>query len=64
MPEPGPPASPSSVQVAFDRAAATILGSMVALIAALSFLLVEVSVGDDPGQIPVASSGSEARDTR
>jgi hypothetical protein len=63
MPEPEPAAAPPSVQVAFDRAAATILGSMVALIAALSFVLVEVSVGDDPGQVPVASSRSEASDT-
>ncbi len=43
---------------AFDRAAATILGSMITLIAALSFVLVQVSVGDDPDQVPVAASAA------
>ncbi len=41
---------------AFDRAAATILGSMITLIAALSFALVQASVGNDGEQVPVAAS--------
>ncbi|HET8625161.1 MAG TPA: hypothetical protein VFM14_16490 [Gemmatimonadales bacterium] len=69
MSEPTPSAVPASAagptpaNAAFDRAAATILGSMVTLIAALSFLLVEVSVGNDPGQVPVAAAQAESRDT-
>jgi hypothetical protein len=34
---------------------------MVTLIAALSLLLVEVSVGDDPEQVPVAASAAASR---
>jgi hypothetical protein len=59
MPEPA--SGPVPAYRAFDRAAATILGSMVTLIAALSFLLVEVSVGDDPEQVPVAASAAASR---
>jgi hypothetical protein len=40
----------------FDRAAAAILGSMLALIAALSFVLMEASMQSNPEQVPVAAS--------
>lgn len=45
---------------AFDRAAATILGTMITLIAGLSFVLVEMSVGAYPDQLPVAATVAEA----
>jgi hypothetical protein len=61
MPGSAPTPAPTPAHKAFDRAAATILGSMVTLIAALSFVLVEVSVGDDPHQVPVASSRAGER---
>jgi len=44
---------------AFDRTAATILGSMITLIAALSFVLVEISVKSDPDRLPMATSVAE-----
>lgn len=50
MPDTGP------AHAAFDRAAATILGSMITLIAALSFALVQASIGDSGEQVPVAAS--------
>jgi hypothetical protein len=46
----------SPTRIAFDRAAATILGSMITLIAALSFALMQASVGQDPEDVPVAAS--------
>ncbi|MGH7630513.1 MAG: hypothetical protein ACREOF_14255 [Gemmatimonadales bacterium] len=48
---------------AFDRAAATILGSMITLIAALSFVLVQASVGNDGDRVPVAASVPSAPGT-
>jgi hypothetical protein len=39
----------------FDRAAATILGSMITLIVALSFVLLELSVRSDRGHVPMAA---------
>jgi hypothetical protein len=47
-----------SDHAAFDRAAATILGGMITLIAVLGFVLVETSVGSSPDQRPVAASAS------
>ena len=41
---------------AFDRAAATILGSMITLIAVLSFVLLETSVESYPEHVPMAAS--------
>jgi hypothetical protein len=40
----------------FDRAAVTILGSMVTLIAVLSLVLMEASMQSSPEQVPVAAS--------
>ncbi len=47
----------------FDRAAATILGSMITLIVALGFVLLELSVGSDGERLPMASV-AEASGTR
>jgi hypothetical protein len=48
--------TPTADHAAFDRAAATILGAMISLIAGLSFVLVETSVKAFPDQLPVASA--------
>jgi hypothetical protein len=48
--------TPTADHAAFDRAAATILGAMITLIAGLSFVLVETSVKAFPDQLPVASA--------
>ena len=47
----------------FDRAAATILGSMITLIAVLSFVLLETSVESNPEHVPMAASVAEAPGT-
>ena len=57
MPDPAPSLA------AFDRAAATILGGMITLIAALSFALIEVSVRTNPDHVPVAASVANAPGT-
>ncbi len=54
----------SPTHAAFDRAAATILGSMITLIAALSFALVQASVADDSEDVPVAASVAGVPRTR
>ena len=48
--------TPTANHAAFDRAAATILGAMITLIAGLSFVLVETSIEAFPDQLPVASA--------
>jgi hypothetical protein len=48
--------TPTADHAAFDRAAATILGAMITLIAGLSFVLVETSIDAFPDQRPVASA--------
>jgi hypothetical protein len=48
--------APTADHAAFDRAAATILGAMIVLIAGLSFVLVETSIDSFPEQLPVASA--------
>ena len=50
--------TPTADHAAFDRAAATILGAMITLIAGLSFVLVETSIDAFPDQLPVASATS------
>ena len=50
----GPATPPQAAR--FDRAAATILGAMITLIAALSFVLVETSIGGGVHFPPVATS--------
>ena len=48
--------TPTAEHAAFDRAAATILGAMIVLIAGLSLVLVETSIESFPDQLPVASA--------
>ena len=48
--------TPTAEHAAFDRAAATILGAMIVLIAGLSFVLVETSIDSFPDQLPVAAA--------
>jgi hypothetical protein len=45
----------------FDRTAATILGSMISLIAALSFVLLETSVTSEDPHVPMAASAPKPR---
>jgi hypothetical protein len=52
-------ASAAPEHAAFDRAAATILGTMITLIAGLSLVLVDMSVGAYPEQLPVAATVAE-----
>ncbi len=54
----------SPTHTAFDRAAATILGGMITLIAALSFVLVQASVEHDDERMPVAASVAGVSGTR
>jgi hypothetical protein len=53
----------ASTHAGFDRAAATILGSMITLIVALGFVLLEVSVESNGERLPMASV-AEASGTR
>jgi hypothetical protein len=46
-------------RAAFDRTAATILGSMITLIAALTVVLVEISVESKAEHLPVAAWAPE-----
>ena len=55
--------APAPAHAAFDRAAATILGSMITLIAVLSFVLLEASVESNPEHVPMAASVAEAPGT-
>ncbi len=48
---------PALVNARFDRTAVTILGAMLALIAALSVVLVERSVASYPDHVPMAAAG-------
>jgi hypothetical protein len=49
---------PSAKHAGYDRAAATILGAMIMLIAGLSFVLVEASIRSFPDRLPVASAAA------
>lgn len=54
---------PAPTPAGFDRTAATILGSMITLMVALGFVLLEVSVDSDGERLPMASV-AEASGTR